>query len=218
MQARTYWNMVAGKKEFSLAVPLDALVSHLRSDSHILDFGCGYGRVLRRLSERGFENLHGIDIAEGMIALGKKDLPEVDLEVNSDTTISWPDSSLDCVILCAVLTCVVEDCLQEQLLKETTRVLRPEGILCLCDFLLNEDERNVERYEKYRHIHGTYGIFELDDGAVLRHHSREWIDSLTTPFQRLYFEEETVITMNGHKSRGVVFIGKNTPVSHAKKA
>lgn len=58
---------------------------------------------------------------------------------------------------------------QEQLLSEIKRVLKPQGILYVNDFLLNTDESNLLRYEKYKEAYGVYGVFELPDGEVCRH-------------------------------------------------
>ncbi|MDP7980208.1 hypothetical protein [Bacillus multifaciens] len=35
------------------------------------------------------------------------------------------------------------------------------------------DERHIERYTKYHEKYHTYGVFELADGAVLRHHHED---------------------------------------------
>ena len=65
-----YWNRVADAKTF--AHPLDdELLALAPRDPRILDLGCGYGRTLAHLRERGFERLVGIDTSAGMIARGK---------------------------------------------------------------------------------------------------------------------------------------------------
>lgn len=88
------------------------------------------------------------------------------------------------------------------------RVLKKDGILYINDYILNNDQRNIDRYDKYHDKYGTYGIFELSEGAVLRHHSKDYLLELTKEFEELVFEETIYDTMNGHKSNGFYYIGK----------
>ena len=74
--------------------------------------------------------------------------------------------------------------------------------------MINEDQRNISCYEKYKEKHRVYGIFEIEGGAVLRHHSLEWIDELVRPFERVLLEEKIFTTMNNHTSNGFWFIGR----------
>ena len=122
--------------------------------------------------------------------------------------IDFPDASLDAVLLCAVLTCIVADRDQEALIAEIRRVLKPGGLLYVNDFLLNTDLRNRKRYAAWEQVYGTYGIFELPEGAVLRHHDRGHIRKLLSAFRELESEEVVYQTMNGHTSNGFYFAGR----------
>jgi len=85
--------------------------------------------------------------------------------------IPFPDGEFDSVLLIGVLTSNVEDDAQENLISEISRVLKGAGILYIADFLINQDERNLKRYQKYEDEYGIYGVFKLDEGLVLRHHT-----------------------------------------------
>ena len=91
---------------------------------------------------------------------------------------------------------------QAETLLELQRVLRPGGILYVNDFLLNRDRRNLDRYQAGHARHGIYGIFDVDDGGVLRHHDRNHMEALLSPFETLVFEETVYETMHGHHSNG----------------
>ncbi len=97
---------------------------------------------------------------------------------------------------------------QEQLLSEIKRILKPQGILYVNDFLLNTDERNLTRYAKYKETYGIYGVFELPEGAVCRHHDETWIKQLLKDFSEQEYSHLTFTTMNGNKSNGFYFIGR----------
>ena len=76
------------------------------------------------------------------------------------------------------------------------------------DFLLNTDSRNIQRYDKGKDKFGKYGIFELPEGAIVRHHSEEWIKELLRDYTPLEYARVTFTTMNGHTSNGFYFIGR----------
>lgn len=207
MKQQEYWNQVSDKKEFTTPFQAEAFGRYVQKDSRILDLGCGYGRTLNELCQAGYRNLIGIDFSEGMIRRGHEQFPFLDLRVKRSTQIELPDASMDAVILFAVLTCIRNNTEQQALLREIQRVLRPGGILYVNDFLLNSDERNRVRYEKFQEKYGTYGVFELPEGAVLRHHDEAWIKELLSDFTALAYEHLTFRTMNGNQSNGFYFIG-----------
>jgi SAM-dependent methyltransferase len=174
----------------------------------ILDVGCGYGRTLKELYDAGFVNLFGVDFSQGMVDRGRQLYPYLDLRRNDGGTLPFEDDTFDAVLLIAVLTCIAESEGQRRLMAEIERVLKDGGILTINDYLLNTDRRNVERYDRAKGKYGAYGIFELPEGAVVRHHTPEHIFDLTSGFDRLVFETVVYTTMNGNKSNGFYYIGR----------
>ncbi len=85
---------------------------------------------------------------------------------------------------------------------------KPGGFLYVVDFMINNDSRNIKRYNKYKEKYNKYGVFEISEGAVLRHHSLEWIHSLTSSFHNDFFEKTVFVTMNGNTSNGFCFMGR----------
>lgn len=208
MEQKLYWNQVSEKKEFTTPFQAKEFAHYVSKESRILDVGCGYGRTLCELYDLGYRNLIGIDFSKDMIARGKRQFPLLDLRVKETEKIDLPDESVDAVILFAVLTCICENEAQKELIGEIRRVLKPEGILYVNDFLLNTDERNLARYQQYAKKYGVYGVFELPEGALLRHHEESWIKKLLSDFATCACEPLTFRTMNGHTSNGFYFIGK----------
>lgn len=209
MDQQEYWNKAAETKQFTTPFQLEAFEKYVPRVASILDVGCGYGRTLDELYRAGWRDLIGIDFSEGMIQRGRAEYPYLDLRVKADAErIDLPDKSVDAVIVFAVLTCIRTDAEQERFIAEIRRVLRPGGILHVNDFLLNADERNAARYEKFKDKYGVYGVFELPEGAVCRHHDELWIKALLSGFKELEYSRLTFTTMNGHTSNGFYFIGR----------
>ncbi len=206
---KEYWNKVAQDKQFTTPFHKELFTEIVDKEARILDVGCGYGRILNELYSQGFKNLFGIDFSEKMIKRGQEEFSWLTLNVQADKNIPYEDNSFDSVILFAVLTCIADDKDQIFLMDEIKRVLRPNGILYINDFLLNTDERNLKRYKIYEHKYNKYGVFELPEGAVLRHHDLSWIESITSEFNNIKFEKVTYTTMNGNKSNGFFYLGKN---------
>jgi ubiquinone/menaquinone biosynthesis C-methylase UbiE len=203
-----YWDKTAEKKEFPTPFQLKEFEKYVSKDAKILDVGCGYGRTLNELHENGFKNLKGIDFSQAMIDRGLKSHPYLNLSKHNGEKLPFSDDEFDAVLLIAVLTCTADQKLQENLISEISRVLKKDGILYINDYSLNEDQRNLDRYDKYEEKYGIYGIFELPEGAVLRHHSNKYISNLTKDFEELIFKKTIYDTMNGNKSNGFYYIGK----------
>ncbi|SHF19722.1 Methyltransferase domain-containing protein [Seinonella peptonophila] len=204
-----YWNSVANEKEFTTDFQNELFSKYVNKDGYILDYGCGYGRTLLDLNERKFTNLYGVDFSEAMIKRAKSHGMPIQFDTVESGKIPFSDNFFDAVLLLAVLTCVYQDQEQNDILNEIKRVLKPEGILYINDFLLNDDQRNKKRYEQYSDKYSTYGVFELSDGAILRHHSENRVGKLTRDFEELKYEKIRFFTMNGNRSNGFVYVGRN---------
>ena len=210
MEQKQYWNEVSSSKEFTIPLYMDLFSRYVTKEDRILDVGCGYGRVMNELYGLGYRDLIGIDFSKGMIERGSKQFPYLDLREKKDEKIDLEDDSVDAVLLIAVLTCIYRDEDQKQLIDEITRVLRPGGILYIGDYLLGEDERNRKRYEEFEPVFGTYGVFELPEGAICRHHSEDHLRSLLKDLETLEFFPAYYTTMNGHRSKGFIYTGRKS--------
>lgn len=203
-----YWDRVAAEKEFSTPLQTDLFLKYVPKDSRILDHGCGYGRTLHELQELGYKNLYGSDSSPKMIERARRELKNATLALGDGESIPFADDTFDAVSLIAVLTSVIEDEAQQKMILELKRVLKPDGIFYINDFLLNQDERNLTRYKNFQDIYGRYGVFELPEGAVCRHHSPIWINNLLQEFQQIIYQETVFNTMNGNQSNGFYYLGR----------
>ncbi len=195
-----FWDRAADSKTFTHPLNLAPLAEFLAPDATLLDYGCGQGRLCGQLKLAGYSNLSGVDFSPAMIAKARHSFPDIAFEVLNESGLPIPASTVDCVLLFAVLTCIPDDSAQLAVVEELERVLKPGGILYLSDYLLQSDARNIERYARNASNVGAYGTFVTDDGAFVRHHSGEWIAELFAGFQQIESHHVEIATMNGHRS------------------
>jgi SAM-dependent methyltransferase len=206
----SYWDRVAHEKRFSHPLRLDWLGQYLKTPrARILDYGCGYGRTLAELSLAGYKNIVGMDFSESMLRRCRNQAFRLSLIRNDGRSLPLKNNCFDAVILFAVLTCIPDSNEQRLLLTEVERVLRPGGLIYLSDLLVNDDARNLERYEQYAEAYKCYGVFELPEGVVVRHHQKKWIEEITRSFQMLEYEPFTVTTMNRNESAAFQYLGRS---------
>jgi ubiquinone/menaquinone biosynthesis C-methylase UbiE len=203
-----YWDSVAEEKEFTTPFQIKLFKKVVPKEARIIDVGCGYGRTLHELYLSEFTNLSGVDISKKMIDKGTMLYPQLTIKKYDGSRLPFENNSFDAVILLAVLTCIISNNEQEKLIGEIQRVLKDDGILYINDFLINSDQRNINRYKRYENKYNKYGIFELSEGVVLRHYTQVRIDELISNFGKIIFKSVIYTTMNGHKSNGLYYIGR----------
>jgi SAM-dependent methyltransferase len=202
-----YWNTAGTQKPFAHPLNLRSVRQWVSDESCILDYGCGYGRVLGELFNEGYENLIGLDFSPAMIAAARAQYPEITFEVVESSTIPLPDASVDGVLLFSVLTCIPTNEGQRALLREVHRVLSRGGLLYISDLWLQEDERNLTRYARDEQKYGVYGVFDLPEGVTVRHHDPAWIETLTSDFEMVALDHLDVVTMNGNPAQAFQWFG-----------
>jgi SAM-dependent methyltransferase len=192
-----YWDSTGAAKTFGH--PLEpSWLEGVDRGAHILDYGCGYGRLAGVLLGKGFKNVEGVDVAPRLVARARQQHPAARFTVlDRPPRLRHADGSVHVVLLFAVLTCVPRDTAQRELVAELRRVLRPGGLLYLSDLCLQDDQRNRLRYRQFAEVYGTYGVFETGDGAVCRHHTLGWLRGLLADFDPVATREIPVETMNG---------------------
>ncbi len=97
--------------------------------AHVLDAGCGTGRIARYLVDRGL-SVVGVDLSPGMLAMARRDHPDLELHEGSLTALPLADGSVDGVVFWYSLIHLTDDELPAAL-TEAVRVLRPGGHVLL---------------------------------------------------------------------------------------
>jgi SAM-dependent methyltransferase len=123
------WFLEGGRlAEQAIRTALEQAGTTLESLPAILDFGCGCGRVVRRLD--GIPgSVHGSDLNADAVAWCSENLPFARFVRNGlEPPLPLADASFDLVYTLSVLTHLPTGLAQEWL-HELTRVLRPGGLL-----------------------------------------------------------------------------------------
>ncbi len=98
-----------------------ALIASLTSETDtVLDVGCGNGSILRRLRERGYTNLHGLEISD--YAIRRLQGEGIAMHYGALPSIPLPDATFDVVIASQVLEHVIR---RRRFLREVRRVMKP---------------------------------------------------------------------------------------------
>ena len=79
--AQRFWNTIGATKEFKDPFSFEKFLPDLEKNSIIVEYGCGYGRILNLLYEKGFTDCIGFDFAPALIEQGKSRFPHLTLKV-----------------------------------------------------------------------------------------------------------------------------------------
>lgn len=153
-----------------------AMVDHLArlvlesGGSTVLDAGCGTGRMARYLADRGLR-VTGIDLSPGMLAMARRDHPDLDVREASLLALPVGDAAVDGVLLWYSLIHLTDDELPAAL-SEAFRVVRPGGYV-LTAFQVGDGPWDVGRglrergYDLalVRHQRGTKAMLDALAGA-----------------------------------------------------
>lgn len=108
----------------------------LSSQSHVLDIGCGNGRLLAWLQQVcPTINYLGVDNATSLLTIAQQQFPEHTFLTASMLQLPLPDQQCDIVACVAALQHIPSTHYRLQALQELYRVVKPGGIL----FMLNWD-------------------------------------------------------------------------------
>jgi SAM-dependent methyltransferase len=177
----------------------DALrwIGRYREAGQMLDVGPGTG-IFVFLAERDYGwSGRGIDICERSAEKARTEF-NVDVDIGEFETFGYSVGGFDAITMLDVLEHTLDP---SAFVRRAFELLRPGGVLYVSDLLLNDDARNRARYDAARGRGLPYGVFELPEGAILRHHDPAWIESLFRGWTAVSRTEFVAATMNGHTSR-----------------
>jgi ubiquinone/menaquinone biosynthesis C-methylase UbiE len=201
-----YWNTNGLLKKFSNPNLVFKKPELIGPNSSILDVGCGYGRTLLELKERGFQRLNGIDYSPQMIAAAqaKTGLPPSALVIGSALSLPYADESFDAVLMFAILNCLPEQGEDASAIAEARRVLRPGGLIMVNDFLASPDLIESEHCQE--DAFGKFATFTVESRCLMRHTTLKRAQSMTFGMKMSFSEITEEISMNGNPVRILSYI------------
>lgn len=209
MMAQQYWNDVGSKKVFEDPLYLGKLQPFLSPTAQIVEYGCGYGRILRILKSAGYHNLIGFDFAPNMITRGQEENPDLDLRLlDKAGVIPSNNESVDAVILSTVLCCIFDEQQLTELMVEIRRVLKKQGVLYISDFLICDNTKYQDKYASGLEQFGEWGIYTTNENVTVRHFTTQLIMKLLQSFDIQWFEQFDFKTMNQNPARTFHCIAK----------
>lgn len=101
----------------------------------VLDLGCAKGGTLNSLEDWGFsrDNLVGLDIRVDPLKASLAEYPQYAFVCADAEALSFPDNSLDVILVFSTLTMVVDDSVRRKIGAELLRTLRKGGCIIIYD-------------------------------------------------------------------------------------
>lgn len=147
-----------------LNAEIDFILNHISSKDHVLDLGCGYGRVSKRISEKA-ERVTGIDISQENIDLAKEyvqDNHKCKFFVMDARKMEFPNDHFD-VTICVQNGISAFKIEPEKLLKESIRVTQKGGIILYSSY---SDKFWNDRLEWFKIQSAHKLIGEIDENLT----------------------------------------------------
>ena len=194
-----YWAAAGATKTFYCPFDLDLFKIHVSANAPILDYGCGYGRLLKVLAEAGYTNLTGVDASPVMVERAREAVPQTDIRRVEPSEVPFAPESFDAVILYSVLSSVLEPEGQPQLINDLQRALRAGGILYFHDFIVQTRnvERNRERYALGAQHYAPNVFVDPTDKAAFQHFTEARLTELFGSFSCVTSRHVPTRSMNG---------------------
>jgi len=107
-----------------------------------------------------------------------------------------------------VLCCIHNSNELDALIDEIRRVLKPNGILYITDFLVCDNPRYHEKYSFGLEQFGIWGVYTTNENLTVRHYTSQVIMDLLKSFDIQWFEQFDFKTMNQNPARTFHCIAK----------
>lgn len=195
---------------FTTPFPSEHILSNISIEKPVLDIGCGYGRVLRYLQDKGFRNLYGFDISKSFVDKATSECPNAHIFVSDFNSFSNKinNQHFDLVLMMGVIEYILSDKEQDNLFKKVAEILAPNGIVLIETFILDVHAHWKQYLPGYfRTLH--WGRFKNSKGFECHHQSPETLINIVSKYMLIDLSEPSIYkTWSGSKNNGHLFILK----------
>ncbi|HET9606655.1 MAG TPA: class I SAM-dependent methyltransferase [Nitrospira sp.] len=122
------------KNELIDRIQWTALKRHLVDSKHMLDYGCGSGRLAPRAKSMEIK-YSGIDTSMGMVETAREIHKDSSLDFRhfDGSTIPYADSTFDTIVSIGVFIYILKTANEAAVFSEIKRVLKPDGHLVIVE-------------------------------------------------------------------------------------
>ncbi|CDL82976.1 class I SAM-dependent methyltransferase [Xenorhabdus szentirmaii] len=123
---------------------IENMKESLGQDISVLDYGCGGGKVSRRLVAKGIRKVTGVDISQTMVDKASSHIDRGNSSYHQirSGVLDFSDGTFDAAISCYVLINVTEKSMLLNIAKEIYRTLKNNGIFYILD--TNPDSSGIK--------------------------------------------------------------------------
>jgi ubiquinone/menaquinone biosynthesis C-methylase UbiE len=107
----------------------DTFLSLVKKGGSILDLGCGTGRITGYFKNKGYDVV-GVDLSQEMLAIAKKNYPDIEFRLCDMRALSIPDRSFDALSFSYSLFHLTKQ-EAEAVLSQAAHILKKDGVLFL---------------------------------------------------------------------------------------
>ena len=100
-----------------------------KSNINVLDFGCGSGNYIKAMVSYTNYHIYGVEPCNEMIWYARKQNPNIIIKSGNHMSIPYPDNFFEYVYMTNVVHQIPDI---SAMYKEISRVLKPNGVLCIC--------------------------------------------------------------------------------------
>jgi len=147
------------------------LFDYIKKGDKILDLGCGNGRFVNIIKEKGGEYF-GTDVSKNLIDIAKKTYPNENFQTTGPLKLPFIDNYFDVIYSIAVLHHIPSNDFRLEFLQEAKRALKTGGIFVLTVWKPKDKQ---ERFLKVKFL--LKKIFGLAGGLDFRDVIEKWFGS-----------------------------------------
>lgn len=175
--------------------------------SSVLDVGCGYGRVLGYMYQKGYRDLSGIDVSAELIEQAKVLCPTATYYTQDIEHIQLKQK-YDLILVMGVIEYILTDQGQKEFFRRMNETLAPNGHLLLETFVL--DSTNNTQYLRGLWKSGHWGRLTNAKGFECHHQSYKAIDKIVGEFFEIITRtRQKFTTWSGDECNGYSLVLKD---------